>query len=133
MGGSGGAVMQSWLWLDRAGQPDWQVVAVADVDQSGVPDLVWQNDRTSQVVVWYMGGAGGATLLKWAGIDVQGQPGWRIVAAADFNGDRTSDLVWLNDATRRAVVWYMGGPGGTAMMSWSWLGTSGVPGWTIVS
>jgi glucose/arabinose dehydrogenase len=133
LGGSGGAILQSWRWLDQNGQPGWRVVAAADVDRSGVPDLVWQNDHTNQVVVWYMGAPGGAARLSWKWIDIQGQPGWHVVAAADFNGDGTPDLIWLNDGSRRAVVWYMGGPAGAALQSWSWLGTIGVPGWSIVS
>jgi hypothetical protein len=133
LGGSGGAILQSWRWLDPNGQFDRQVVAAADVDRSGVPDLVWQNERTNQVVVWYMGAPDGAALLNWQWIDIQGQPGWRVAAAADFNGDGTTDLIWLNDASRQAAVWYVGGAGGAALLSWSWLGTTGVPGWSIVS
>jgi hypothetical protein len=59
------------------------VVAAADFNGDGVPDVVWQNDATRQVSVWYMGGSGGATMQGSAWISINGVPGWSVVAAAD--------------------------------------------------
>src|SRR6202021_3505667 len=59
-GGASGAVYQGWNYLNSAGVPGWSVVGVADFDQNGTPDLVWQNLSTNQVTVNYYGGAGGA-------------------------------------------------------------------------
>jgi len=41
-----------------------------------VPDLVWQNDSSRQVTVWYMGGAGGAVFQGWNYLSAAGVPGW---------------------------------------------------------
>jgi FG-GAP-like repeat len=40
-----------------------------------------------------------------AGID----PSWSIEGVADFNGDGHPDLVWRNNATGNAYLWYMNG------------------------
>jgi len=78
MGGTGGAVFQGWTYLSEAGVPGWQVVAVADFNGDGVPDLVWQNDTTRQVVVWYLGGG---ALFQGYNYLSPPVPGWRVVAA----------------------------------------------------
>jgi len=133
MGGTGGAVFQGWNYLSLAGVPGWHVVAVADFNGDGVPDLVWQNDQTRQATVWYMGGADGAVFQGWNYLSAAGVPGWSIVAAADFNGDGVPDLVWQNDSTRQVTVWYMGGAGGAVFQSYIYLSVAGVPGWHIAA
>jgi len=132
-GGPGGATYLGWNWLNEAGNPGWTVVAVADMDGNGVPDLIWQNNTTNQVTVNYYGGAGGATLTGWDWLNAGGEPaGWRVVAAADFDGNGTPDLVWQNASTRQVTVNYYGGTGGATYQGWSWLNSAGDPGWTVV-
>jgi len=133
LGGAGGAVFQGFNYLSAAGVPGWHVVAVADFNGDGVPDLVWQNDSTRQVTVWYMGGAGGAVVQGWNYLSAAGVPGWSIVAAADFNGDGVPDLVWQNDTTRQVTVWYMGGAGGAVFQGYNYLSAVGVPGWHVAA
>jgi len=64
------------------GQVGWTVVGANDFNGDGVPDLVWQSDSTAQVLVWYMGGSGGATQQGWNWISSAGQPGWTAVVPA---------------------------------------------------
>ena len=47
--------------------------ASADFNGDHHPDLLWQNQSTRQVVVWYMGGATGDTYLGEAFLDYGGQ------------------------------------------------------------
>jgi hypothetical protein len=131
-GGAGGAVYQGWAYLDAVGAPGWTVVAVADFDSNGTPDLVWQNTATTEVVVHYYGGAGGAVYQGWAYLDAVGAPGWTVVGAADFNGNGVPDLVWQNTATTQVVVHYYGGPGGAVLTGWNWLNSIGAPGWRAI-
>jgi hypothetical protein len=77
-GGAGGAVYQGWAYLNAAGVPGWSVVAVADMNGDGVPDLIWQNDTTNQVTVDYYGGAGGA-VYKGSNSLGGANPGWRAI------------------------------------------------------
>jgi hypothetical protein len=132
-GGPGGATYLGWNWLNEAGVPGWTVVAVADMNNDGVPDLIWQNNATNQVTVNYYGGAGGAVYQGWNWLNIGGEPaGWRVVAAADFDGNGTPDLVWQYAPTRQVSVNYYGGAGGATYQGWNWLNAAGVPGWTVV-
>jgi hypothetical protein len=132
-GGPGGTMLLGWNWLNESGAPGWTVVAVADMDGNGVPDLIWQNNATSQVTVDYYGGTGGTTLLGWNWLNEAGEPeGWQVVAAADFDGNGTPDLVWEYVPTRQVTVNYYGGAGGATYQGWNWLNSAGDPGWTVV-
>ncbi|MGA2599445.1 MAG: FG-GAP-like repeat-containing protein, partial [Bryobacteraceae bacterium] len=132
-GGAGGASQIGWAWLAQTGTPGWHVVAVADFNGDGIPDLVWQNDTTRQVVVHYYGGTGGATYMGWNWLNQAGMPGWHVAGAADFNGDGVPDLVWQNDTTRAVSVNYYGGAGGAILQSTAWLNQTGAPGWSVAA
>jgi hypothetical protein len=124
-GGAGGAVDQGWAYLNEAGEPaGWTVVAVADMNGDGVPDLIWQNASTSQVTVNYYGGVGGAVYQGWANLHYE--PGWTVVAAADFDGNGTPDLVWQNAGANEVQVDYYAGA--TYLSSASLTSASG---WTV--
>ena len=131
-GGAGGAVYQGWAYLNEAGVPGWSVVAVADMNGDGTPDLIWQNDSTKQVTVNYYGGPGGAVYQGWNYLNEAGAPGWTVVAAADFDQNGTPDLVWQNLTTQQVTVNYYGGAGGAVYQGWAYLNSTGVPGWTVV-
>jgi hypothetical protein len=120
-----------WDWLARPGVTGWRLVSVVDFNGDGEPDLVWQNDATFQVLVWYLGGSNGTTLLGWDWLATSGVDGWRLVATGDFNGDGTPDLVWQN-SDGKVLVWYMGGSQGSVHQSSTWLAQSSQVGWTIV-
>ena len=132
-GGLGGAVLQGWDWLNQNGAPGWHVVAIADFNGDGYPDLVWQEDSTRKVTVHYYGGAGGAVFQGWNWLNETGVPGWHVVGAADFNGDGHPDLIWQNDTTRTVVIHYYGGNGGATYQSWNWLNKNGAIGWSVVA
>lgn len=131
MGGAPGNTLLGDAWLSSTGASGWQVVAIADYNGDGKPDLVWQNDVTRQVSVWYMGGAQGNTRLSEAWLAASGASGWHVAAAADFNGDGKTDLVWQSDTTRQVSVWYMGGPQGNTFVGDAWLAPNPVSGWHV--
>lgn len=110
----------------------WTLASAADLNADGKTDLIWQNDATRQVAVWYMTGAEGTVIMDWAWVAPDPLPGWRVVGARDFNNDMRIDLVWMHDATRQAAVWYLGGPEGSTMQSWAWLASRGPGPWKIV-
>jgi hypothetical protein len=97
------------------------------------PELVWQHDTTRQATVWHMTGPTGSELQGWNWLVPGGVNGWRIRAIADFNGDGTPDLIWQNDNTRQATVWYMGGAAGNILLSWNRLTEADLPGWSLVA
>jgi Pro-kumamolisin, activation domain/FG-GAP-like repeat len=132
-GASGTSIIGFAVLNSGAGTGGWSVVAVADVNADGVPDLIWQKHSTGQVNVNYYGGAGGSTLTGYAVLNTgAGTAGWSVVAAADFDANGTPDLVWQNAATGQVNVNYYGGPGGSTFLGWALLdGGAGTAGWTV--
>ena len=117
-----------WNWLNANSNPGWRVVALGDFNRDGKPDLVWQNDTWRQVAVHYYGGSSGNQFLGWAWLNAPGATGWRVVGAADFDGNGTPDLVWQNDSTRQVTVHYYAG---AILTNWSWLNASSITGWSV--
>jgi hypothetical protein len=133
--GLGGYVFQSTNILRAGGvTAGWQLLAAADFDGNGVPDLVWQNQSTGEVNVNYYGGAGGATLLSSTVLNSGPQlAGWTVVAAVDMNGDGVPDLIWQNSSTGQVNVNYYGGAGGATLTGSAVLRMGGVTaGWHVV-
>ena len=83
----------------------WNLVATADFNGDGVPDLAWQNPSNGIVQIWFMTGANGTTLLSAANI-TNSTTTWKVVAAANFNGG-APDLVLQNPSGGAAEVWYL--------------------------
>jgi hypothetical protein len=130
MGGAQGNVYQSWTLLS-GNMTGWTLVDAADLNGDGHPDLIWQNNSTGQVAVWYMGGAQGNVYQSWALLSGN-MTGWTLVDTADLNGDGTPDLIWQNKSTGQVAAWYMGGTQGNVYQSWSWLAAGNMAGWTLV-
>jgi len=57
---------------------DWSVVAVADYDGDSHPDIVWQNRRTAEVLLWHMVGTAFASQTFTRPIRAS-DSNWRIV------------------------------------------------------
>jgi hypothetical protein len=113
-------VPQNWSWVQETPVPGWTVVAAADFNGDGVPDLVWQNDTTRQVTVHYYGFNGtSAVYQSWNWLQSTAVPGWHVVGAGDFNRDGVADLVWQNDTTGQVILHYYGGPGGAVYQNWA--------------
>jgi hypothetical protein len=131
MGGAAGNNFLGATFLALTGLSGWHIAALADINGDGFQDLVWQNDTTRQVFVWYMSGPLGNQFLGSTFLDPNGQIGWSLIGAADLNGDGTPDLVWQNDTTRQVYVWYMGGPLGNMYLGATFLDPNGQIGWTV--
>ena len=115
-----------------AGMSGWRVAGAADFDGNGTPDLIWQNNSTNQVNVNYYTGTtmtGSAVLNSGSGMS-----GWRVAAAADFDGNGVPDLVWQNSSINQVNVNYYGGSGGATLTGSECLSCSvpgGVAGWQV--
>jgi hypothetical protein len=94
---------------------NWQIVAAADINRDGKPDLIWRNRVTGYNAVWFLDGI---TYVSEALLDPVTNLAWQIVAAGDFNGDGKADLVWRNTTTGSNVVWYLDG---TTFLAQAWL------------
>lgn len=119
-----GINITSGVYTDTSGDPNWSAVAVGRFHQVSADclqdpnrpdknrDILWRHTSAALVAVWYMSG----TTFQGAAILSQ-DPGasWRLGAAADFNEDGYSDIVWDDNATGAKVVWLM--QGGNAQAS----------------
>jgi hypothetical protein len=60
--------------------------------------------RTGDVDEWLIGNG------KWAGsVDLGNHPGsgWQISGVGDYNGNRTSDVLWSNPGTGGSDIWLL--------------------------
>jgi hypothetical protein len=80
----GGVTYAGWNWLNTTGVSGWHVAAVADFDNNGTADLIWQNNSTGLVTVNFYGGPGGATYQGWCWLNTNSNVGWNVVGAADL-------------------------------------------------
>lgn len=107
-----------------SGIDHWRVVATADFNGDGHPDLVWQDTGSGHARIQYLGGPLGVTLLGWAELTAENK--WRIAGAGDFDGDGRPDLVWQDPIHGDLQVWYLGGTrGNVTTRAAELLGTAG--------
>jgi FG-GAP-like repeat len=94
------------------------------VNGDGKADLIWQ-DVSGTLGVWEMNGT---TPIAEGGI---GNPGanWKVIGAADFNGDSRDDILLQNSATGNQMIDLMNGTSITSTVSI----TVGDPSWHAVS
>jgi hypothetical protein len=115
--GANNATIPGGVFIDATPEPGWKVVGVGDFNGDGKSDLVFQNQSTGRIVVWFMNGAsyqGGVVFSSNPGV------GWQIVGAGDFNKDGFTDLVFQNQTTGQIALWYLNGTtyiGGTVLRS----------------
>ena len=108
--------------LDQADLPSsgpWKLVAIADMDNDGNADLVFQYPAVGALWVWHMDGNGGIKAKAGGpgGLDqgflYSGNMSARLAAIADLNNDGNADLIFQPDSVFVTPhVWYMDGKGG---------------------
>ncbi len=90
--------------------PSWRVGGVADFDGDQDSDILWQDDVTGDLEVWFMAGT---VRVDVAAISPQLPPSkvgsWLVQAASDLNNDGWPDLIWRNTNSGRITVWHMNG------------------------
>ena len=93
--------------LAPVGSTDWKLVAAADLNGDGKPDLIWQNTVNGDVIYWLLNGV---TDSGNHGYITHGVPlSWKIVGVADMTGDGKNDLIWENGLTNEVIYWQMNG------------------------
>ncbi|XXX79386.1 VCBS repeat-containing protein [Sorangium sp. So ce134] len=85
----------------------WKALQGADFNLDGMADVVWDDAEQNLMAVWLMEG----TRLLAPGPSIPGPigDGWVTAAAADFNHDGLSDVLWNNPEQNLMAVWLMEG------------------------
>lgn len=98
-----------------AGDPNWKLVTTGDLNNDGLTDLLWQNQKDGRLSAWLMQDE---THVAQTPVLAQVHPNWKLVGAADFNGDHQTDLLFQN-TDGRLSVWFMNGTTqiGSAMLT----------------
>ena len=101
--------------------PGYYPIAEGDFDGDGKLDVMWSSAK-NDLYLWTSNGAAGSTrfISTYAGTF---PAGWKVVGAADLNGDGKTDLVWMSSDNTRWGYWLMSGA--TRAMTYSQANTNG--------
>jgi hypothetical protein len=127
MGGPQGITLTGAATI--SGPNPWQIAAVADFNNDGTPDLVWQDPANGAAQVWYLGGPQGNELIS--AVDITSGNPWRIVCAANFKLGGSPGLLWQDPVSGASQIWILGG-GVTGLSPISAVNLSGPNTWRIV-
>lgn len=75
---------------------NWRLAATGDLSGDGQEDILWQNEVTGRVAVWYMRGD---TVLLSQELSPVAETGWKIVGTGDFDGDYRRDILLHQPST----------------------------------
>ena len=97
---------------DQAVDANWEVAAAADFNGDGHRDLLWYNQTTGKIVLWFMNGSVQRITGQFTNPATVGNNNWKVLAAGDFGKGPgglydTQDVVWQNDTSKKIVVWFM--------------------------
>jgi uncharacterized repeat protein (TIGR01451 family) len=98
----------SHLTPGTVADPQWQIRGVSDLDRDGKADLLWHNQATGDLYVWYLLGTApkrAAYLTPPSFADVR----WQIRRVDDFDGDGQPDVLWHHQETGELYVWLLDG------------------------
>lgn len=111
------------------GAKGWTLLGVGSSGQR--KGMVYSDYRTGGVAVLLYGGADGGGLTGSAMLASPGT-GWTPTALGDFNGDGHDDLVFVNQSTGQADIYFYGGATGTTSLGRRTISLLSTTGWRVV-
>jgi glutamine amidotransferase-like uncharacterized protein len=110
----------------------YNVFGAADLNADGHPDVLLQNRSNQQVMVAYLGGANGTSVVSTHNLESSTFTGWTASGMQDMNGDGHPDLIMVNNKTGESIVNYYNGEMGFNYKGSAYIDPSGSSGWAIV-
>jgi len=113
--GTNSATIDGGNLVNMAPPAGWKVVGVGDFNGDQRSDLVFQNQTTGLLALWYMNGY---LYQDGNSLDVVPLAGWQVVGVGDFNKDGFPDIAFQDQTTGKIALWYMHGKtyvGGTVL------------------
>jgi len=98
-----------------SGPNPWLIVAAADFNQDGHPDILWEDPVSGWAQIWYLGGPQGITMSSAANLTLQNP--WQIVGTGDFNQDGHPDVLWQDPVSGTVQIWYLTGALGNELLT----------------
>jgi M6 family metalloprotease-like protein len=95
---------------------------VLDFDSDGRPEVLWHNQSSGSLYLWFMNGVQRTAGSYLTPSSVS--PDWQVRGIADFNADGKLDVLFHNQVSGALYVWLMDG---TSRASASYLTPSSVP------
>ncbi len=94
---------------------NWEVAAAADFNGDSHRDLLWYNQTSGKIVLWFMSSSVARITGQFTNPASIGNNDWSVLAVGDFGQGAggpydTQDVVWQNDTSKKVVVW-VHGPG----------------------
>jgi hypothetical protein len=95
--------------LEPSGIADtlWHMRGFGDFDGDGDADLLWHHQETGALQCWLMTG----TTAAISAVEAPPMPGadWQVRGVADFDADRSPDILWQHQPSGELLVWLMSG------------------------
>jgi hypothetical protein len=112
-------------YVDQTPAAGWKVVGVADFNRDGRSDLLFQNQTTGRIAVWFMNGP-----HYQGGLQIpQATAGLQVAGVGDFNADGFADIVLQNPQTGQITIWFMNAATYAGQQA---LGSTLAPNWSVV-
>jgi hypothetical protein len=83
---------------------NWVVAGVGDFNGDGSTDILWRDNTSGVVAIWFLNGTSIETTAGFGAVPST----YQIVQTGDYNGDGKSDIFWL-DTSGNVSVWFMSG------------------------
>ncbi len=84
----------------------WQFAGIGDFNGDGTSDILWRNTTTGDNLIWKINPSTMTRTESYKMLNnVTINSGWQIAGTGDFNGDRTSDILWRNTTTGDNLIW----------------------------
>jgi subtilisin-like proprotein convertase family protein len=88
----------------------WKMVGTGYFNLDAQLDILWWNQSSGNLVVWYMDGINAVAVA--AVTEGLADTQWRPVAIGDYSEDGREDIVWRHQGSGQNLLWIMFGPNG---------------------